>query len=301
MNATMSIFEVETILKESQIAKVVKHVVISILLSYLVTDLHAQDSERPDTVTVLSGRFQLKGLLWYPVGTGVFPAIIFCHGSYETNDVRYDAIQQTSVLGPLFAKSGYVFLGLFRQGTGLSKGQGENTADLMGKTLGQQERNKVQMQQLQTSDLEDISSGLALLRQRKDVDTNHIAIVGHSFGGSLALLVAEHDPDIKAVITFGPAGYSWNVSPELRTRLCDAVKKINVPVLLVYARNDYSLNPAYALDSVMRHSGKLHVLKVYPKYGNSSADGHNIIFLNTDLWKEDVLEFLRKHLLRRSV
>jgi dienelactone hydrolase len=205
------------------------------------------------------------------------------------------------VLGPLFAKNGYVFLGLFRQGTGLSKDQGESTADLMTKALrekGQQERNKVQMQQLQTSDLQDMSSGLALLRRRTDVDTNRIAVLGHSFGGSLALLVAEYDPEIKAVVVFGAAGYSWNVSQQLRTRLSDAVKKINVPVMLVYAQNDYSLNPAYGLDSVMNLIGKQHVLKIYPQFGNSPAEGHNIIFLKADLWKGEVFKFLRQHLQR---
>jgi dienelactone hydrolase len=280
---------------------VVKSVIISILFFYTVRGLHAQISERPDTVTVLSGSVSLKGLLWRPAGKGLFPTVIFCHGSYETNDSRYDAVQQTSVLGPLFAKNGYVFLALFRQGTGLSKDQGESTADLMTKALrekGQQERNKVQMQQLQTSDLQDMSSGLALLRRRTDVDTNRIAVLGHSFGGSLALLVAEYDPEIKAVVVFGAAGYSWNVSQQLRTRLSNAVKKINVPVMLVYAQNDYSLNPAYGLDSVMNLIGKQHVLKIYPQFGNSPAEGHNIIFLKADLWKGEVFKFLRQHLQR---
>src|SRR5438477_10249348 len=92
-------FAVKIFLKESQIAKVAKHVIIAILLSYLLAGLHAQLPEQPDTVTVLSGRLPLKGLLWHPVGSVVFPAVIFCHGSYETNDLRYDAVQQTSVLG----------------------------------------------------------------------------------------------------------------------------------------------------------------------------------------------------------
>jgi len=71
------IFAVKTFLKESQIAKVVKPVTISILLSYLLTGLHAQLPEQPDTVTILSGRLSLKGLLWHPVGSVVFPAVIF--------------------------------------------------------------------------------------------------------------------------------------------------------------------------------------------------------------------------------
>jgi carboxymethylenebutenolidase len=279
--------------------KLIRPLIISILIFYLAVGSHAQVKEPPDTVAVSSGNLLLKGLLWHPIGTGVFPTIIFCHGSYVTNGLRYDVVQQTSVLGPLFAKNDYVFLGLFRQGTGLSKNQGKNSADLMSKALkekGQQERNKVQMHQLQTNDLQDISSGLAFLRQRKDVDTNSIAVIGHSFGGSLALLVTEHDPDIKAVVVFGAAGFSWNRSPQLRIGLIEAIKKINVPVMLVYAQNDYSLDPAYSLDSAMTLSGKQHLLKIYPQYGKSSTEGHNIVFQDPDLWKEDVFKFLRQYL-----
>jgi len=278
---------------------VFKSVVISIIIFYLITDLQAQVPERPDTVTVVSGNLLLKGLLWLPAGKGVFPSVIFCHGSYEANDLRYDVVQQTSVLGSLFVKNGFIFLGLFREGAGLSKGQGENSADLMSKALkekGQQERNQLQMQQLQNKDRQDISSGLAFLRRRKDVDPDRIAIIGHSYGGSLALLVAEHDPRIKAVVTFGAAGFSWNLSPQLRTGLIGAVKKMKIPVMLVYAQNDYSLTPAYALDSVMTMLGKQHVLKIYPQYGKSSREGHNIVFLEPDLWEADVFKFLRQYL-----
>jgi dienelactone hydrolase len=189
-----------------------------------------------------------------PIGAEVLPAVIFCHGNYETSDLKYDVAQQTSALGPLFARKGYIFLDLFRRGAGLSRGEGENSADLMRKAFkekGQQGRNRVQLQQLQTKDLQDVRSGLAFLRQRRDVDTNHIAIMGHSFGRSLALLVAKQDPGIKAVITFAAGGYSWNNSSQLQAALIDAVKKINVPLMLVYAQNDYSIAPAYALDSVM--------------------------------------------------
>jgi len=277
----------------------VKPFVIYFLTFRLITNLHAQVLEPPDTVTVSSGSLLLKGLLWRPSGEGIFPSVVFCHGSYETSDSKYDPVQQTSVLGPLFAKNGYIFLGLFRQGTGLSKGQGKNSADLMSKALkenGQQARNEVQMRQLRSNDLQDISSGIEFLKHRKEVDANRIALIGHSFGGSLALLVAENDPTLRAVIVFGAGGYSWNMSPLLRTGLIEAVKRINVPVMLAYAQNDYSLTPAYALDSLMTLSGKQHLLRVYPQYGKSLTEGHNIIFLKTDLWKEDVFDFLRRSL-----
>jgi len=81
------------------------------------------------------------------------------------------------------------------------------------KEKGQEERNKVQLQQPETSQLQDMIAGLTFLKKRKDVDVNHMVVIGHSFGGSLAILLAEHEPSLKSVVIFGPAGYSWNRSP----------------------------------------------------------------------------------------
>jgi len=97
--------------------------------------VYAQQPINPDTVLVHSDSFKLKALLWQPSGKGPFPAIIFCHGSYETTDTRYDLVQQISLLGQLFVSNGYIFLGLCRRGSGLSKGQGENSADAIARAF----------------------------------------------------------------------------------------------------------------------------------------------------------------------
>jgi dienelactone hydrolase len=249
----------------------------------------------PDTVVIESGNLQLKALLWHPPGKGQLPAAFFCHGGYETNDTTYDLVENISTIGSVFAQHGYVFLGLCRRGIGLSKGQGINGADLMAeafKARGQEGRNAVQLAQLQTDQLQDMLAALRFLRNRKDVDTNRIAVIGHSFGGSLALLVAGHEPRLKATVVFSAAGFSWDRSPELRERLLQVTKQINMPVMIVQARNDYSLNPGYSLDSVMTTLHKTHVLKIYPEFGKTNSEAHNLIFLGTRIWETDVFKFL---------
>ncbi len=275
-----------------------KGITIAFVLAFCSIKLvRAQDVINPDTVSVQSGALTLKGLLWTPAGTGPYPTIIFCHGSWGGSDTIHDPLQQTSLLGPLFATKGYIFLGLFRRGVALS--QGVNSTVLMDeafKEKGQEERNKVQLQQLETGQLQDMIAGLRFLRQRKDVDTNRMAIVAHSFGGSLALIVAEHDHDLKAAVIFSPGGYSWDRSSQLRNRLIDAAKKIDAPVMIIHAQNDYSVNPGYVLDSIRNQFNKPHLLKIYPKLGNSPADGHGLLFLNIKTWETDVFEFLNKSL-----
>ncbi len=271
--------------------------IVFIVACFSIECLHAQNFAPPDTVSVQSGKLMLKGLLYRPAGSGLFPTVIFCHGSYGGSDTIHDPNQNIALLGPVFAGKGYIFLGLLRRGVGLSKGQGVNSTELMDKAFkekGQEARNEVQLEHLQTDQLQDMISGLAFLRKRKDVDINRIAIIGHSFGGSLALLVAEHDPSLKAVVVFSPAGYSWNLSPQLRAHLINAVKNITAPIMIIHAQNDYSTNPGYALDSVMSKLNKPHVLKIYPKFGNTVSEGHSLIFLSIETWKADVFNFLNK-------
>ena len=270
-----------------------------LIFLFLVFSIKLVHAQIPDTVTIRSGELRLKGLLWRPTGDGPFPTLIFCHGSLGGSDTIHDAVREASVLGPLFVKNGYIFLGLFRRGVGLSQGQGENSTLLMEKAFkqkGQQGRNAVQLQQMETTQLQDMISGITFLRNRADVDSNRIAVICHSFGGSLALLFAEHDQNIKAAVIFSPGGYSWNLSPQLRDRLLDAVKNINVATMIIHAQNDYSVNPGYALDSMRKKLGKPSILKIYPKFRSTPSDGHNLIFSGVDIWKEDVLKFLSDNL-----
>jgi dienelactone hydrolase len=173
-----------------------------------------------------------------------------------------------------------------------------NSADLMAeafKTKGQDERNKVQLQQLETDQLDDALAGLHFLKTVIDVDTNRIAVAGHSFGGSLCLLVAEHEPDLRAAVVFSGAGYSWDLSPQLQSRLLLAVKKIPMPVMFIHAKNDYSIHPGVALDSAFEQLKKPHLLKIYPAFGNTSLEAHNLVFLSTVTWEKDVFKFLDKN------
>jgi len=273
---------------------------IAILLSVtfcLNASAQAQSSISPDTLSVQSGRLTLRALLWRPFGHGPFATVIFCLGSYPDSDTTHDPIKEASVLGPLFARNGYIYLVLFRRGVGLSKGQGLNSANLMDnafKLKGQEGRNEVQLEQLKTVQLQDMMAGLDCLRKRSDVDQHRMAIVGHSFGGSLALLVAAQDPGLKAVVVFSGGGYSWNLSPQLQTSLISAVKKTPAPIMMIHSQNDYSISPGQALDSVMNHPFKPHILIIYPKFGNTMNQAHNMIFLSTQTWEADVFKFLGK-------
>jgi len=257
----------------------------------------AQTAGEPDTVAVHSGGLTLRALLWRPSGRGPFPAVLFNHGSGHAAGTAAGHRDQRrpELLGPVFARHGYAFLYLFRRGDGLSTGQGVPSGDRMDSAFaaaGQQARNRLQLQLLNGDEMSDALAGLAFLPSLPEVDPRRVAVAGHSFGGSLTLFVAEHDPALRAVVVFAAAGYSWERSPELRARLLAAVGRVAAPVFFIHAANDYSVAPGQALDAEMARLGKPQRVRIYPPVGRTPDEGHDFVHLGVATWEPDVFAFL---------
>jgi carboxymethylenebutenolidase len=271
---------------------------VFVLPSALATNAVGQVPGGPETVAVHNGSITLHGLLWRPPGRDPFPAVVFNHGSGRTREELerlgpYE--RQADILGPVFARHGYVFLFLFRRGVGLSADQGTNAIDLMNRELaahGQKARNILQLRLLENGDMSDALAGLAFVRALPEVDAGNVAVAGHSFGGSLTLLLAEREPNLRAAVIFSGAGYSWDRSPELRARLLDAVEHTRTPVFFIHAANDYSVAPGKALDARLQQLGKPHRLKIYPPVGHTADEGHDFPYLGVSRWEPDVFAFL---------
>lgn len=269
----------------------------------------SQATAAPDTVIVQSGALRLHALLWRPQGQAPFPAIVFNHGSghgvrapsgdHDEHPMEW----QASVLGPVFARHGYVFLYLFRRGTGLSTDQGTNSSDRWDRELaanGEIARNRMQLQSLETVELDDALAGLTFLRALPEVDRRRVAVVGHSFGGALTLLVAERDSTLRAAIVFSSSARTWPHSPALRQRLVEAVDHTVVPVFFLFAANDYSVAPGQTLAAEMNRLGKPHRLKIYPAVGHTHPEGHGFVHLRVASWEHDVFAFLDEQMRRAA-
>jgi carboxymethylenebutenolidase len=277
------------------------------LVSVLAVAPHpkAQGVVTPDTVVVQSGALRLRALRWRPHGKGPFPAVLFSHGSGpdSANSAagRRDARnreQGAAALGPVFARHGYLFLYLFRRGAGLSAGQGIYSGDLRAAELaasGQEAHERLQVRLLEGDELSDAFAGLAYLRSQPEVDASRVAVAGHSFGGSLTLLMAERDSTLRAAIDFASAAGSWRSAP-LRERLRNAVSRTTVPVLFIHASNDYSTEPGEALAADMARLAKAHRLRIYPPFGRTREEGHSMVYLSTATWEMDVFAFLNTYM-----
>jgi dienelactone hydrolase len=265
-----------------------------LLAGLLVTGLMVKaeaGGTNPETVIVPSGDLKLHALLWRPPGRGPFPAVLFNHGSGHAGGVdasgRHDH-RHPELLGPVFARHGYIFLYLFRRGDGLSAGQGVPAGDRMDAAFaasGQEERNRVQLQVLETDELNDGLAGLAFLRTLPDVDPRRMAVVGHSFGASVTFLLAERDSSLRAAIMFSIAGYSWDRSPQLRARLTAAADHLVPAAFFINAENDYSLAASRDLSAELERLRKPTRLKVYPPVGHTPDDGHDFIHSMIPSWE----------------
>ena len=94
----------------------------------LQSTIARQNPGAPESLVVKSGSLQLRALLFRPPGNGPFPAVLFNHGSYISASPM--ALDTAAIVGDVFAKHGYALLFLFRQGIGLSIGQGTADGDL---------------------------------------------------------------------------------------------------------------------------------------------------------------------------
>jgi carboxymethylenebutenolidase len=271
----------------------IKHILPILVLVSTFASADVQESRRPEVLDIRSGTLTLRAQLWRPVGKGPFPAVLFNHGSYSANDPLQPS--DLEAVGPVFARHGYVFLCLHRQGSGLSQGQGIPDGDQMERALqaeGVEGRNRVQLELLEHEQLNEASAALEQLRRLPDVDRTRIAVVGHSFGGSLSLLMAARDPAIRALVSFSGAAGSWNQSPDLRERLLAAVDRMHAAALFIHAQNDYSTASGPALAAEMKRLAKPHELKIYPPFGADTRAGHNLVFRSVATWESDVFGFL---------
>jgi dienelactone hydrolase len=256
------------------------------------------EDRRPELVAIRSGAATLHAHVWRPVGHGPFPAVLINHGSGRTReDLQrlgpYE--QQSETLGPVFVRHGYVCVFLFRRGVGPSTDQGENAIDAMNREFaarGQSARNAEQMELLEGREMGDARAALAFVRHFAYVDARRVAIVGHSFGGSLSVLMTEREPALRAAVIFSGAGYSWDRSPELRARLLEAARRTVVPLFFIHAENDYSTNSGKSLDAELARLGKPHRLKIYPPVGRTADEGHDFPLNSVAMWEPDVFAFL---------
>ena len=252
-----------------------------------------QKDSQVEVVSFPSDKLLLKGLLLRPQGSEPFPTILFNHGAGRS----YDAVMTT--LGSFFTERGYAFFMPYRRGHGLSSDQAPYFSDILDEAFkrgGSPERDQTQVQLLEGPHLMDQLAALTWCRQQSFIDAERIFVIGSSLGGIQALLIASQTRQIKAVISFAAAALSWADSPKLRISMLNAARAAKVPIMLIQAENDADTTPSQALSAVMTEVNKPHRLKLFPKFGEKSTDGHNFGYFGSKVWGPEVFAFMDEQL-----
>jgi carboxymethylenebutenolidase len=147
---------------------------------------------------------------------------------------------------------------------------------------------------LESGQLSDQLAGLEWLKGQSFVDRDRIAVAGNSFGGVETVLGAERVSYCAAVDASGGAE-SWDAAPQLRAVMVRAVRAAKAPIFLFQAENDFDLRPSRILSAEMKTAGKDFELKIYPRFGTSSSDGHSFAWAGSAIWADDVFRFLDAH------
>jgi len=162
-----------------------------------------------DVVVIPSGTRRLTGVLFRPNAQVPWPAIVFHHGGGGCGP---GTSATASILGRRFVEHGYAFLYVYRRGVGASASEGDCASAEIARVRtekGDVAAMAVQLRRLTTDELDDARAGLAALRALPGIDTTRIVVAGASRGGQLAMLSAERDNRIRAVLNYVGGAAAW--------------------------------------------------------------------------------------------
>jgi carboxymethylenebutenolidase len=108
-----------------------------------------------------------------------------------------------------------------------------------------------------------IESGIAYLKTRADVDTQHLGLTGFCAGGRYTMLFLPQLKDFRSGVAWYGFPYSGGFANE--TRPVDYIGNLSAPLLMIHGSSDQAspVNDIYKYADALHQSGKYFELKVY--------------------------------------
>lgn len=260
----------------------------------IVVAANAADAPVAEKVTFESDGNTLVGFLFHPATTPPWPALIWNHGSEKDPGTG----RQFPTVASVFVPAGYLVFAPERRGHGESAGDYiVDRAKFTARMQGHEEADRITVKLLETEQLRDQLAALAFVKQLPFVDGNRIVVAGCSFGGIQALLGAESNAGYRAAVSISPGALSWERSDFLQERLTQAVRRLQVPTLLIQPAQDASLAPSRVLGAEAARLGKSLTVKVYPATGPAKEQSHCFGGASgMHVWAQDAVAFFRAQL-----
>ena len=73
--------------------------------------------------------------------------------------------------------------------------------------------------------------------------------------------------------------------------MTEAIVNARMPVMFIQAENDADTSPSRELAAAMRAANKPHRIHIFPKFGETSSDGHSFGYFGADIWADTVFHF----------
>jgi carboxymethylenebutenolidase len=204
------------------------------------------DGPTTEMVQFPNGSETVSGYLATPAKAGRYPGLVVAHEWWGLTDwVK----EQTRKL----ADQGYIVLAvdLYR---------GKVTSD-------PEEAHELMRGLPQDRAVAELNSGLVYLVGRKDVDRDHVGVIGWCMGGGLALQLAIHQPHLSAcVVNYGALPTDPN-----------DIQQIFAPVLGNFGAEDRGITPAdvHEFETTMQGMKRRVDLKIYEGAGHGFENSTN--------------------------
>jgi dienelactone hydrolase len=250
------------------------------------------------TCTKDGKRCSLKGWLYIPQAPKAnLPAVVFLHGHARKRS-------EPCTIAFAFLAAGWVVFAPLRSGN--TAEEFSNTGTYIDDWADAQGGDKVerQVEYLRSYQVHDVDHAIRFLREfrfKGNRRVQHIALLGHSFGGSLAVFAASEDfphrPDAVADVqgaelSWGEDGGAW------KEPLLIAVKKRKEPIFFLQPRNGKSISPTIVLSQMAAMSGdnQFHAA-LFPPVLSSDVHG-DFITSPTSVygWAPVVIAFFERYM-----
>ncbi len=135
----------------------------------------------------IKANVQLAGTITYPKGSGPFPAVLLINGSgpQDRDETIYDH-KPFLVMSDFLTRKGFAVLRVDDRGFGASTGSYKNST---------------------TKDFaEDALQSVQYLKNRKDIDSTRIGLIGFNEGGIIASMVESRAKDIDFIVLLATPG-----------------------------------------------------------------------------------------------
>jgi dienelactone hydrolase len=283
------------------IARFITIAVLAAALGTATQPAQQQPPPRPDdpaysTIFYRNGQLRLEAYFYKPAGDGPFPLIVYNHGSRANQErVEWPVLFIARVMVP----AGYAVLVPERRGYGKSDGK------TFTEDIGPNERGRRFVDRM-ISEASDINAAIEYAKASLPIDGRRVVSMGYSFGGIVTTMAAARGSGLAAVVNQAPGALNWAKSAELRAELTASAQKIRVPMWCGAAENDATTENARVICATAQAAGAATELKIYPPFvhptnPNPRAPGHALFApIGVDVWKQDVLEFLRRSVARSS-